>query len=84
MGTKQAAFNRSLDKADPTLRRRYPTLEAACETLLREVLEAFKLQRDDIGDSDLDNEQPVSLHLSTSLGTLRKVRMLHHAKKAGA
>ncbi len=62
--------------------KHYPKLEAARNLLIAEVMEAFRLQRDDIPDSALDNEQPVSLWLGTSLGTLRKVRMLVNAQTA--
>ena len=43
------------------------------DTLLGQmVLEAAAKSRDGIGDSDLDDEQPVSVTISTTLGLLRK------------
>jgi hypothetical protein len=42
------------------------------EQLGHKVLQIAAAQRDCIGDSDLDNEQPVSVTISTTLGLLRK------------
>jgi hypothetical protein len=47
--------------------------------LIKQVLAAFKEQRDEIGDSDLYGEQPVTLRVSTTLGELRKVRSASYA-----
>jgi len=41
---------------------------------LQRVLAAYGSQRDDIGDSDLDNEQPISLNVYLTLGDIRKAR----------
>lgn len=42
--------------------------------VLQKVLAAYGNQRDPINDSDLDNEQPISLHVYMTLGELRQVR----------
>lgn len=49
-------------------------LQAAAVNALQRVLAAYGSQRDDINDSDLDNEQPISLHAHLSLGDIRLVR----------
>jgi hypothetical protein len=36
--------------------------------VVSKVVEAYRKQRDPIPDSDLDNEQPVTLLVSTTLG----------------
>jgi hypothetical protein len=43
--------------------------------LLQKVLAAYGSQRDPINDSDLDNEQPISLTVYCTLGELRRARM---------
>lgn len=40
------------------------------------ILRAFNEQRDPIPDSDLDNEQPVTLSVTFNLGDLRKLRAI--------
>lgn len=47
----------------------------AKEDILAAVLRAYREQREDLPDSDLDNEQPVSLNIRTTLGHLRTLRM---------
>jgi hypothetical protein len=42
--------------------------------LLQRVLAAYGSQHDHIGDSDLDDEQPISLTVSCRLGDVRKAR----------
>jgi hypothetical protein len=42
--------------------------------VLQKILAAYGNQRDPIGDSDLDNEQPISLHVHITLGEIRRVR----------
>lgn len=49
-------------------------LEAAAVTVLQKVLAAYGSQRDPINDSDLDNEQPISLNVYMTLGELRMAR----------
>lgn len=44
-------------------------------TILQKVLAAYGNQRDPINDSDLDNEQPISLSVHMTLGELRAARM---------
>jgi hypothetical protein len=43
--------------------------------VLQKVLAAYSSQRDPINDSDLDNEQPITLTVYLSLGELRRARM---------
>jgi hypothetical protein len=40
------------------------------------VLAAYGSQRDDINDSDLDDEQPLSLNVYLTLGDIRRLRMM--------
>ncbi len=42
--------------------------------VMQRVLAAYGSQRDDIGDSDLDNMQPISLSVSLHLGDVRRAR----------
>lgn len=43
--------------------------------VLQKVLAAYGSQRDPINDSDLDNEQPITLTVYMTLGDLRRMRM---------
>lgn len=43
-------------------------------TVIQKVLAAYGNQRDKINDSDLDNEQPISLTVYLTLGELRNAR----------
>lgn len=52
----------------------------AADTLQR-ILAAYGSQRDDIGDSDLDDEQPITLSVSLMLGHIRAAR--HTVREAG-
>lgn len=49
-------------------------LQVAAVNVLQRVLAAYGSQRDDINDSDLDNEQPISLSVYLSLGDIRLAR----------
>lgn len=49
------------------------------EPIKRHVLKAYVEQRAPLPDSDLDNEQPVTLHVRTTLGDLRKLQREHYA-----
>ena len=42
--------------------------------VMQKVLAAYGSQRDPINDSDLDNEQPISLTVYMTLGELRNAR----------
>lgn len=42
--------------------------------VLQKVLAAYGSQRNQISDSDLDNEQPISLSVYLTLGEVRQVR----------
>lgn len=42
--------------------------------ITEEILWSFARQRDPIPDSDLDNEQPITLTVTFRLGDLRKLR----------
>lgn len=44
-------------------------------TVIQKVLAAYGSQRDDINDSDLDNEQPISLNVRLTLGEIRNARL---------
>ena len=44
-------------------------------TILQKVLAAYGNQHDPINDSDLDNEQPITLTVYLNLGELRRARM---------
>lgn len=54
--------------------------------VLRKVLAAYEAQRDQITDPDLDDEQPITLNVSLTLGDIRKMRRrrdnMEFAKKA--
>lgn len=47
-------------------------------TVTAAVVKAYREQRDPIPDSDLDDEQPVTLMVAFDLGTLRKLDMEAH------
>ena len=49
--------------------------DATLNTIQR-VLAAYGSQRDDINDSDLDDEQHLSLTVSLTLGDIRRARMM--------
>ena len=50
------------------------SLQFAAERLAGLVLDAYRAQRDDLPDSDLDDEQPLSLTVRVTLGDIRKAR----------
>lgn len=43
----------------------------------RQVLITYLDSRDHIADSDLDNEQTITLHVTTTLGDMRKLHRAH-------
>lgn len=43
-------------------------------SILHRVLAAYANDRDEIPDSDLDNEQPITLQLRCTLGDIRNAR----------
>jgi hypothetical protein len=45
------------------------------------LVAAFKEQRDPIADSDLDDEQPVTLSVTLTLGEWRKLRRTQQARQ---
>lgn len=49
----------------------------ARDAIMLATLLAFETQRDPIGDSDLDDEQPITLTVTTRLGFVRKARTLY-------
>lgn len=50
--------------------------------ILRKIGEAYNEQRDEIGDSDLYNEQPVRLEVWLTLGEARRARTVAHQEAA--
>lgn len=50
-------------------------LEAGSMGLFQKVLAAYGSQRDKINDSDLDDEQPISLTIRMTLGDVKRIRM---------
>ena len=44
----------------------------ACAPIARAAIAEEK--KDEIGNSDLDNEQPITLHIRTTLGAVREAR----------
>lgn len=69
----QRSFLRDKQVRDHRKRLERQNQEAAC-TVIQRVLAAYGSQRDKIGDSDLDNEQPVALNVHLTLGDIRRVR----------
>lgn len=55
------------------------TSKSARDAIMMQILLAFEQQRDEISDSDLDDEQPISLRIQTRLGFIRKARHLYGA-----
>lgn len=51
-------------------------MDDATLNVIQRVLAAYGSQRDDINDSDLDDEQPIGLHIHLSLGDIRRIRMM--------
>lgn len=51
--------------------------KAARDAVMLATILAFEQQRDPIGDSDLDDEQPITLTIQTRLGFLRRMRRLY-------
>ncbi len=51
-------------------------MDYATLNVVQRVLAAYGSQRDDINDSDLDDEQPLSLNVCLTLGDIRKMRMM--------
>ena len=49
-------------------------LEHAALNAIQRILAAYGSQGDPIGDSDLDNEQPINLRVYMTLGDLRMAR----------
>lgn len=47
----------------------------ALVNVVQRTLAAYGTQRDDVGDSDLDNEQPIVLMVRMTLGDLRRARI---------
>jgi hypothetical protein len=60
-------------------------MSRSLHALLTAVVVAGEIQRDPIPDSDLDDEQPITLTISCTLGQLRQARAaVHGLKSAGA
>ena len=53
------------------------TAAEAVDAIMLETLLAFDNQRDPIADSDLDDEQPITLTIHTRLGFIRRARQLY-------
>lgn len=51
----------------------------ARDAIMLATILAFEQQRDPIGDSDLDDEQPITLTIHTRLGFLRRMQQLYGA-----
>jgi hypothetical protein len=51
-------------------------MDNASLNIVQRILAAYGSQRDDINDSDLDDEQPIGLHIYLSLGDIRRLRMM--------
>lgn len=58
--------------------------KTADQVLADQVLAAYDATDRHIGDSDLDDEQPVSLHVRTTLGDIRFFRRVLAMQKRGA
>lgn len=56
----------------------------ADQVLAEQVLAAYASTDRHIGDSDLDDEQPVSLNVRTTLGDIRFFRRVMAMRKRGA
>ena len=56
------------------------TVKEAEQALILQSLLAYKNQRDSIGDSDLYDEQPIVLTVTTRLGFMRKLDMQYSSK----
>ena len=50
--------------------------------VLRKVVAAYEAQRDQISDSDLDDEQPITLKIDLTLGDVRKMRRRRESMNA--
>ncbi len=50
----------------------------------RQALAAFDASDRHIPDSDLDDEQPITLHVRTTLGEVRRIRRTHAMIERGA
>lgn len=50
----------------------------------RQALAAYEASDRKIPDSDLDNEQPITLHVRTTLGEIRRIRMAELTRSRGA
>jgi hypothetical protein len=50
----------------------------------RQALAAYDAEDRHIPDSDLDNEQPITLHVRTTLGEIRRIRRYAADLEAGA
>lgn len=51
-------------------------MDSATLNVIQRVLAAYGSQRDDINDSDLDDEQPLLLTIHLTLGDIRRARMM--------
>ena len=51
-------------------------MDASTLNVIQRVLAAYGSQRDHINDSDLDDQQPISLQVHLSLGDIRRIRMM--------
>jgi hypothetical protein len=51
-------------------------MDSATLNVIQRVLAAYGSQRDDINDSDLDDEQPLKLTVYLTLGDIRRARMM--------
>lgn len=61
-------------EASPEMSKAGSYFQRVLVPFLRDVEAAASSQRDDIGDSDLYDEQPVTLMVQTDLGKLRGAR----------
>jgi len=51
-------------------------MDSSTLNVMQRVLAAYGSQRDDINDSDLDDEQPLALTVHLTLGDIRRSRMM--------
>ena len=64
------------DPASHTMNLEDTIMDEATLNVVQRVLAAYGSQRDNINDSDLDDEQPLSLQVYLSLGDIRRARMM--------
>lgn len=73
-GYRRGAASRARPAPSPEQMRWRAMFETCSVAILQRLLANYKTDRDEIGDSDLDNEQPINIQFRGTLTDIRNAR----------